>query len=123
VRDEASTSSFPWGNTTIYAYSTKSTDYTHALDSISTIRSPEWIVDSSASRYIISNAREFSSYTRLTMPGSIQTADGTTQPVVGKDTVNYGSVTLSNVLIGSEGYDKHGLSTNQCRPHDIFSTT
>jgi hypothetical protein len=32
------------------------------------------------------------------MPESIQTADGTTQPVVGKGTVNYGFVTLSNVL-------------------------
>jgi GAG-pre-integrase domain len=32
------------------------------------------------------------------MPDSIQTADGTTQPVIGKGTINYGSVTLSNVL-------------------------
>jgi hypothetical protein len=32
------------------------------------------------------------------MPESIQTADGTAQPVVGKGTVNYGSVTLSNDL-------------------------
>jgi GAG-pre-integrase domain len=30
------------------------------------------------------------------MPESIQTADGTTQPMVGKDTVNYGSMALSN---------------------------
>jgi hypothetical protein len=32
------------------------------------------------------------------MPKSTQTVDGTTQPVVGKGTVNYGSMTLSNVL-------------------------
>jgi hypothetical protein len=46
----------------------------------------------------VSNAREFSSYTHLTMPESIQTADGTAQPLVGKGTVNYGSVILSNIL-------------------------
>jgi hypothetical protein len=35
------------------------------------------------------------------MPESIQTADGTAQLVVGKGTVNYGSVILSNVLHAS----------------------
>ncbi|KAJ3668810.1 hypothetical protein LUZ61_022792 [Rhynchospora tenuis] len=66
---------------------------------MSTIRSPEWIVDSGASRHVTGNASEFSSYTHLAVPESIQTADGTTQPVVGKGTVNCtGSVTLSNVL-------------------------
>jgi len=44
-------------------------------------------------------AREFSSYTHLAVPDSIQTADGTAQPVVGKGTVICtDSVTLTNVL-------------------------
>jgi hypothetical protein len=61
--------------------------------------SPEWIVDSDASRHIItSNTHEFSSYSHLTMPKNIQTVDGTTQPVISMGTVNYGSVILSNVL-------------------------
>jgi GAG-pre-integrase domain len=98
VSEEASISSFPWGNTTPYAHSTKDIDNTHALASISIIRSSEWIIDSGASRHVIGNACEFSSYTHLAMPESIQTAFGTTQHVVGKSTVNYGSVTLSNVL-------------------------
>jgi hypothetical protein len=98
VSEEASTSSFLWGNTATYAHSTKGTDKTHALASISTVRSPEWIVDSGASRHVIDNAREFSSYTHLAMSESIQTADGTARPVVDKGTVNYDFVTLSNVL-------------------------
>jgi hypothetical protein len=98
VSEEASTSSFPYGNTATYAHSTKGTDNTHALVSISIVRSLEWIIDSSASRHITGNAHEFSSYTHLAMLESIQTADSTTQPVVGKGIVNYGSVTLSNVL-------------------------
>ena len=62
-------------------------------------RSSEWIVDSGASRHVTGNASEFSSYTHLASPDSIQTADGTFQPVVGKGTVDCtGSVTLSNVL-------------------------
>jgi hypothetical protein len=32
------------------------------------------------------------------MPESIQTADDTSQPVVGKGTINYDFVTLSNIL-------------------------
>jgi hypothetical protein len=71
---------------------------THALVSISIVRSPEWIVDSGASRHVTGNVREFSSYTHLKMPESIQTTDDTTQPVVGKGTINYGSVILSDVL-------------------------
>ena len=87
------------GNTATYARSTEGTGNTHALASISTTRSPEWIVDSGASRHVTGNASEFSSYTHLAMPESIQTADGTSQPVIGKGTVNCtGSVTLSNVL-------------------------
>jgi hypothetical protein len=44
-------------------------------------------------------AREFSSYTRLAVPLSVKTADGTDQPVVGKGTVNYtDTLTLSKVL-------------------------
>jgi hypothetical protein len=98
VSEEASTSSFSWGNTATYAHSTKGIDNTHALASISTIRSPEWIVDSGASRHVTGNVHEFSSYTHMALPESIQTADGTTQPMVGKGTINYGFVTLSNVL-------------------------
>jgi Integrase core domain/GAG-pre-integrase domain len=98
VSEEGTTSSFPWGNIATYAHSTKGIDNTHALASISTIRSPEWIVNSDASRHVTGNAREFSSYTHLAMPESIQTVDGTTQSVVGKGIVNYDSVTLSNVL-------------------------
>jgi hypothetical protein len=42
---------------------------------------------------------EFSSYTHLAVPESIQTADGMAQPVVGKGTVRCtNSLTLSNVL-------------------------
>ena len=45
------------------------------------------------------NASEFSSYTHLAMPKSIQIADGTTQPVMGIGTIKCtNSVTLSNVL-------------------------
>jgi hypothetical protein len=49
VSEEASTSSFPWSNAATYAHSTKGIDSTHAFASISTIRSPEWIVDFDAS--------------------------------------------------------------------------
>jgi hypothetical protein len=41
VSEEASTSSFLLGNTATYAHSTKGTDNTHALASISTVRSSE----------------------------------------------------------------------------------
>jgi hypothetical protein len=71
VSEETSTLSFPWDNTATYAHSTKDIDNTHALASISTIRSPEWIVDYGASRNVTSNAREFSSYTNLAMLESI----------------------------------------------------
>ena len=60
---------------------------------------PEWIIDSCASRHVTGNASKFSSYTHLAIPESIQTADGTTQPVVGIGIVKcIDSVTLSNVL-------------------------
>ncbi|KAJ4737614.1 Transposon Ty1-H Gag-Pol polyprotein [Rhynchospora pubera] len=99
VTEDASTSFLPRGNIATYAHSTQGTSNTHALASLSTNRSPEWIVDSGASRHVTGNISEFSSYTHLAMPECIQTADGTTQPVVGKGTVNCtGSVTLSNVL-------------------------
>jgi hypothetical protein len=63
VNEEASTSSFPWGNTATYAHSTEGIGNPHAFASISTTRSPEWIVDFGASRHVTGNAREFSSYT------------------------------------------------------------
>jgi hypothetical protein len=56
-------------------------------------------VDSGASRHVTGAARKFSSYTHLTFPESIQTADGTAQPVIGKGTVQCtDTLTLSNVL-------------------------
>lgn len=95
--EDASTSSR--GNFASYAHSAKGTHDTHALASISTSRSPEWIVDSGASRHVTGTASEFSSYNHLAVPESIQTADGTAQPVVGKGTVRCtDSMTLSNVL-------------------------
>jgi hypothetical protein len=81
VRD-ASTS----GNIASYAHSTTGICDTHTLASIPTIRSP-WIVDSGASRHVTGTAGEFSFYTHLAVPESIQKADGTAQPVVGKGTV------------------------------------
>ncbi|KAF9667772.1 hypothetical protein SADUNF_Sadunf15G0058200 [Salix dunnii] len=85
--EDASTSTSSRGNFTFYAHSAKGTHDTHALASISTSRSPEWIVDSSASRHVTGTTSEFSSYSHLTVLESIQTADGTAQPVVGKGTV------------------------------------
>ncbi|XP_020240779.1 uncharacterized protein LOC109819453 [Asparagus officinalis] len=70
------------GNSATYAHPIKCTDDIHALASMSPDRSSEWIVDSGASRHVTGNASEFSS------ADSIQTADGTFQPVVGKGTVN-----------------------------------
>jgi hypothetical protein len=56
-------------------------------------------VDSGASRHVTGVAREFSSYTHLAVPESIQTADGTAQTVIGKGTVQCtNTLTLSNVL-------------------------
>ena len=56
------------GNLATHAYSAKGN--THALAS-----TPKWIMDSSASRNVTGNTSEFSSYTQLAMPGSIQTLD------------------------------------------------
>jgi hypothetical protein len=91
---DASTS----GNIAFYAHSATDTCDTHVLASIPTIRSP-WIVDSGASRHVTGTAGEFSAYTHLAVPESIQTADGTARPVVGKGTVRCtNSLILSNVL-------------------------
>jgi len=91
VRDGASISTGSKGNFASFAHT--------ALASIPTTRSPDWIVDSGATRHVTGAAREFSSYTHLAVPDSIQTADGTVQPVVGKGTVRCtDSVTLTNVL-------------------------
>jgi hypothetical protein len=99
VLDDASTSASTRGNIASFAHSATGTCDTLALASISTSRSPDWIVDSGASRHVTGAAREFSSYTHLTAPESIQTADGTAQPVIGKGTVQCtDTLTLSNVL-------------------------
>jgi hypothetical protein len=104
VVDKASTSSRSGDN---YAYKS---DFSHSatptgtcdtltLVSISSTRSSDWIVDSGASRHVISAVGEFSSYSRLTVPKSIQTADGTAQSVISKGTVKCINIlTLSNVL-------------------------
>jgi Zinc knuckle len=91
---DASTS----GNIVSYAHPAIGTCDTHIVASIPIIRSP-WIVDSGASRHVTGTAGEFSSYTHLAVPESIQTADGTAQSVVGKGTVRCtNSLTLSNIL-------------------------
>ena len=54
---------------------------------------------SCASRHVIGNASKFTSYTYLAMPESIQIVDNTTNPVVGKGTMNCTeSMTLSTML-------------------------
>ncbi|XP_078162734.1 uncharacterized protein LOC144557937 [Carex rostrata] len=83
VRDDASTSTSSRGNFASLAHTATGTHDTFALASIPTTRSPDWIVDSGASRHVTGAVGEFSSYTRLAVPESIQTADGTAQPVVG----------------------------------------
>jgi Zinc knuckle len=99
VLDDASTSASTRGNITSFTHSAISTCDILALASISTSRSPDWIVDSGASRHVTGAAREFSSYTHLAVPKSIQTADGTAQPVIGKGIVQCtNTLTLSNVL-------------------------
>jgi hypothetical protein len=61
--------------------------------------SSEWIIDSGASGHVSGTAREFSSYTRLAVPLSVKTTDGTNRPVVGKGTVKCTDTsTLSKVL-------------------------
>jgi hypothetical protein len=87
VLNDASTSASTRGNIASFAHSTTGTCDTLALASISTSRSPDWIMDFGASRHMTGVAREFSSYTHLTAPESIQTADGTAQLVIGKGTV------------------------------------
>jgi hypothetical protein len=85
--DDASTSSSSRGNIAFFVHSASGIGDTLALASISTTRAPDWIVDSGASRHVTGAAREFSSYTHLAVPKSIQTADGTAQPVIDKGTV------------------------------------
>jgi hypothetical protein len=51
---------------------------------------------------VTGTVREFSSYTRLAVPLSVKTADGTDQPAVGKGTVKYtNTLTLSKVFHAS----------------------
>ncbi|XP_078158748.1 uncharacterized protein LOC144554299 [Carex rostrata] len=83
VRDDASTSTSSRGNFASLAHTATGTHDTFALASIPTTRSPDWIVDSGASRHVPGAVGEFSFYTRLAVPESTQTADGTAQPVVG----------------------------------------
>ena len=99
MRDDASTSTGSRGNFAYFAQTATGTHDTRALVSISTTRSPDWIVDSGASRHVTGTVGEFSSYTRLAVPESVQIADGSAQAVVGKGTVRCtDSVTLTNVL-------------------------
>jgi hypothetical protein len=102
VVDETSTSSLFRGNYAYksdFAHSATGTCDTLALTSIPTIRSSDWIVDSGASRHMTGAAGEFCSYSRLAVSESIQTTDGTAQPVVGKGTVKCtNTLTLFNVL-------------------------
>jgi hypothetical protein len=99
VLDDASTSASSRGNIASFAHSATNICDTLALTSISTTRSPDWIVDSDASRHVTGAAREFSSYTHLAVPESIQTVDGTAQPVISKGTVQCtNTLTLSNIL-------------------------
>jgi hypothetical protein len=102
VADETSTSSSSKGNYAYksdFAHSAIGTCDTLALASIPITRSSDWIVNSGVSRHVIGAAGEFSSYPRLAVSESIQTADGTAQPVVGKDIVKcINTLTLSNVL-------------------------
>jgi hypothetical protein len=70
-----------------------------ALASFSIAGSSVWIIDSEAFGHVTGTAREFSSYTRLAVPLSVKTVDGTDQPVVGKSTVKYiNTLTLSKIL-------------------------
>jgi Retrotransposon gag protein/Zinc knuckle len=99
VLDDASTSTSTRSNIASFVHSATGTCDTLALASIFTSRSPDWIVDSGASQHVTGATREFSSYTHLAVPESIQTADGTAQPVIGKGTVQCtNTLTLSNVL-------------------------
>ena len=56
------TSFMPRGTVATYAYSAKGTSSTYTLAS-----TPEWIIDFGASRHVMGNASEFSSYTHLAM--------------------------------------------------------
>lgn len=61
MTEEGSTSSSFRDNFATYAHSYKGTRDTHAFASISTTRSPEWIVVSSVSRHVTGAHFEFSS--------------------------------------------------------------
>ena len=75
----ASTSSSSRGDFTSFAHSSTGTCNTLALASISTTRSPDWIIDSSVSRHVTGAAKKFTFYSHLAVLESIQTADGTAQ--------------------------------------------
>jgi hypothetical protein len=102
VVNETSTSSSSRGNydyKSYFAHSVTCTCDTLDLASIPTTRSSDWIVDSGTSHHVSGVAGEFSSYSRLVISESIQTVDGTAQPVVGKGTVKCtNTLTMSNVL-------------------------
>jgi hypothetical protein len=99
ARDGVSTSSSFKGNVAYSVATTQDTCDSLALASFPTPRSFEWIIDSGASGHVTGTVTEFSSYTRLAVPLSVKTVDGTDQPVVGKGTVNCtNTLTLSKVL-------------------------
>jgi hypothetical protein len=68
----------PKGNIATYIDLIKSTHDILALDSISTIKSRTWIIDSRASQHVTGAVRELSSYTCLAVLKNIQTTDWTT---------------------------------------------
>lgn len=86
------------GNIASYAHTDTGT-HVHALASIPSLRTSDWIIDSGASRHVTGAQNEFLTYTHMVTPESIQIADGTTQPVIGRGSVKCTeSLTLSNVL-------------------------
>ena len=64
-------------------------------------RSPDWILDSGASKHVAGTSTEFESYTQypITHCETIQTADGTSQPIKGVGSVQCTpTIKLSDVL-------------------------
>ena len=63
-------------------------NYAHASTSLHK-SCPNWILDSGASRHVAGTLKEFDSYTQYppTHKETIQTADGTSQPIKGVGTV------------------------------------
>ncbi|XP_020248187.1 uncharacterized protein LOC109825723 [Asparagus officinalis] len=96
TQDLATTTYF--GNFIGYAHATKGTQ-------VQTLKSTkthvDWIIDSGASRHVTGTSSEFALYypSKHMHPETVQTADGTSQPIRGTGSVHCTlSVTLSSVL-------------------------